>query len=185
MPKFQNSSDPCFTKGIEVEATRSGTTITFKDPTTSRTRVRQARYWVEVKAPNFKVGDRVSYQPTSSMSTNSKRGALGTVCNLNWGVQVDWDAGNGMGSRSTEAPEHLALANPAPAAQARKTWIISLLESGKLLPSPTPVEYSSEKQAHAVAKSMAEKHRGKTFVVFEATGFVHLPVTFSTEVVRL
>lgn len=69
--------------------------------------------------------------------------------------------------------------------QPRKTWIISLLEGGKLLPSHTPVEYSSEKQAHAVAKSMAEKHRGKTFVVFEATGFVHLPLVQSTEVIRL
>jgi hypothetical protein len=68
---------------------------------------------------------------------------------------------------------------------ARKAWLIAVLDGDQPLPASRPKLYESEKQAHAVAKSMAERHRGQTFVVFEATGFVHLPLVVSTEVVKL
>jgi hypothetical protein len=67
-----------------------------------------------------------------------------------------------------------------------KTWIIIVRDAqGVLQPARHPRPYISEKQAHAVAKTMAERHRGSTFMVFEATGFVHVPKEFVTEVIKL
>src|SRR5206468_2896752 len=68
---------------------------------------------------------------------------------------------------------------PAPTG---KRWIISLIENGVLKPAKEPKQYATEKQAHAVAKSMAEAHRGNVFVVFEATGFTFVPTSSETTV---
>jgi len=57
---------------------------------------------------------------------------------------------------------------------ARKTWIIITVLDGKLAPAPTPAEYKTAEQARAVARSMAEKVPGQTFVVFEATGAAYV-----------
>lgn len=65
---------------------------------------------------------------------------------------------------------------------AGKRWIISMIENGVLKPASEPRQYASEKQAHAVAKEMAEKHRGTVFVVFEATGFTFVPTSSETVV---
>jgi hypothetical protein len=65
---------------------------------------------------------------------------------------------------------------------AGKRWMISLIEQGVLKPAREPRQYASEKQAHAVAKEMAEKHRGSVFVVFEATGFTFVPTSTETVV---
>lgn len=136
MPKFQNVSDPCFTKGIEVEATVSHESLRFRDPTTSRVRVRPIRHWIEVRETVALVEER--------------------------GVKAN------------------------PQARTSKTWIISVIDAdGTLAPAKVPTQYTSEKQAHAVAKSMAERHRGNTFVVFEATGLCHVPKEFNTEIIRL
>ena len=51
-----------------------------------------------------------------------------------------------------------------------KTWIIVVVQDGKLAPAKEPVEYCSAEQARKVAHEMAEKHPGNEFYVFEAVG---------------
>jgi len=69
--------------------------------------------------------------------------------------------------------------------EAKKHWLIAVLVDGEPKPAPSPRTYDTEKQAHAVARSMAEKIPGQTFVVYEATGFTHVPAKPITEVYAL
>jgi hypothetical protein len=79
----------------------------------------------------------------------------------------------------------VAEKNTKPPVDASKHWIIAVIVDGQPQPAPHPRTYDTQKQAHAVAKSMAEKIPGQTFVVYEATGFTHVPTKVSTEVYAL
>lgn len=144
----------------------------------------EADRFEKVASPAFKVGDKVRVLPGIPTYWWFKPGHTGTIDSIRVGgdyvVKFDHKADTGI----LEASQ-LELYVETPKTDTKKTWIISLLESGKLKPAVNPATYRSEKQAHAVAKSMAEKHRGSTFVVFEATGVVTLPVVQAPEVVRL
>lgn len=134
----------------------------------------------------FKIGDRVRFLPTVPKHWWFKAGEEGRIFNISaGGHSIDVKTGP-KNDIAFVQPEHIELVNPSTTKEsATKTWIISLLAGGKLNPALNPKTYTSEAQAHRVAKEMAEKHRGSTFVVFEATGFVHLPVAPSTEVIKL
>jgi len=89
---------------------------------------------------------------------------------------------NGVEQRLTasrfELVDEFTAPTAVPAADvpgAKRTWIVIVVQGGKLFPASSPKEYASEAQAKAVAQSMAEKHKGQTFMVFQATGAAYVP----------
>ncbi len=130
--------------------------------------------------PAFKVGDKVRFTNKVQPYWWFKAGETGTIDEVNprsgyaFGVRV----GLRNGMLAFVNAEHIELVKdepaPAPVAPAAppspgKSWIIVLQHAdGVLAPALAPKKMTSRSQADAVAKSMAEKHAGQTFVVFEA-----------------
>jgi hypothetical protein len=114
----------------------------------------------------FKVGDKVRYGD----SAPNMRGQIRTVKSLRDEYGVWFEEGGWDYTKYLELVKTTGTTLP----NARKTWIISVIIDGKLAPAPTPAEYVSAAQARAVARSMAEKNPGSTFVVFEAVGAAYV-----------
>jgi hypothetical protein len=63
-------------------------------------------------------------------------------------------------------------------------FIIVLKEKGIYMPAATPRTYSSEAQAHHVAKEMAIKHGGR-FVVFQTVAYAERPAVPEVKIVEI
>jgi hypothetical protein len=118
----------------------------------------------------FKEGDKVRFTVDYG---GAKKGDLATVRRTD-GQFVYVRGASGI--NYTAFPERFELVQTTGTTlpNARKTWIISVIIDGKLAPAPRPAEYVSAEQARAVARSMAEKNPGSTFVVFEAVGAAYV-----------
>lgn len=144
----------------------------------------------------FKSGDKVVLNLAAHYNNDLSRGQRLKL----QGVLTVLSAGGGMltlrAANNTETfgwyayRFKLAETQPAPAKplhgvtlpvppvqpEASKQWIISLLNAdGSLAPAEKPKPYTSRAQADRVAKDMATKHAGQTFVVFEAVSVASIP----------
>lgn len=131
--------------------------------------------------PNFITGQTVRANTTSRSDGITKDKDYTILVAGPTLVRIENDRGvkRWLNPSQFDAPYVAPKAEPVPAG---KRWIIALIEGGILKPAKEPRQYSSEKQAHAVAKEMAERHRGNVFVVFEATGFTFVPASTETVV---
>lgn len=109
--------------------------------------------------PGFKIGDRVVHYRLAKTGVGEITAVYSDAAQVKWA--------NGWNCR-----DPFDAIKPAPRATSAKTWIISLIRDGQLLPAEEPRHYSSAEQARAVARKMAEKHVGDVFMVLEATDAV-------------
>ena len=144
----------------------------------------------------FKAGDHVVLDLSSRHNVDLSRGqrlrlaGILTVLGANAGMvslraadgteTVGWYAYRFKLAETQPAPAKplhgVTLPVPAVQPEASKQWIISLLNAdGTLAPAEKPKPYTSRAQADRVAKDMATKHAGQTFVVFEAVSVASIP----------
>lgn len=160
-----------------------------------------------VKTPEkvtFKVGDRVvGHGMHDGKSIDLIGGSIISVCSRDADALVEFDApfrGHGPRSNQWHVPMKKLTLAPAPTiteelggsitsgtrATPSKFFIITVLDAkGAPKPATAPKTYKTAEQARAVAREMAEKHRGEVFVVLEAVGASALPVTPETPYVSL
>jgi len=130
---------------------------------------------------NFKVGDIVVADMNAKINSNkTQRGDYEVALALQAKGRMTVTAvdGDRVFVDGQEGRYYLdsrfKLASETAIPHARKSFIISVIIDGKFAPAQRPAEYASAAQARAVARSMAEKHPGSTFVVFEAVGAAYV-----------
>lgn len=141
----------------------------------------------------FKVGDRVQIRGESLrdgyFETKDFKGPL-TVAGVyrrpwsgtrggSHGPYLIWTDANGKEGHGME-PGHFELVKvtqPTEWQRFTKHWLIAVLDKNTHMPLPAakPRTYSSAEQARRVAYEMAEKNRGESFVVYEATDVTVAP----------
>lgn len=131
-------------------------------------------------------GDRVRCTKSYSRSNLYKHlGVVGSEGEVTEAVGFDHIKVRFDGADTSVSVSSNRFEKITPPAVAGKQWVIILVENGVLKPATNPRQYTSEKQAHAVAREMAEKNPGNAFVIFEATGFTFIPKVVTTEVFKL